>query len=146
MIAKLYNVTDDNRVVDKHLADGHYIADVDILLKDVTNVSDPSITLAGNFKNVNYIYIPEFKRYYFVTVSSVNQGVWSMECHVDVLMSFKNEFRKSRCIVNRSAKKGLYNLYLNDSEVKVYQNSCPITVPFNSGFNHLSYTLMTVGG
>lgn len=42
--------------------------------------------------SANYIYIPEFSRYYFVDdIISVSSTLWQIECSVDVLMSFKDQ-------------------------------------------------------
>lgn len=39
----------------------------------------------------NYMYIPEFQRYYFITdVVSVNLFLWEIHTHVDVLMTYKS--------------------------------------------------------
>lgn len=50
----------------------------------------------------NYVYIPEFKRYYYVNdIISVASGLWRIELNVDVLMSYKREFLDIECIINR---------------------------------------------
>lgn len=51
----------------------------------------------------NYIYIPKFKRYYFVdNITSVRKGLWRISMSVDVLMSFRDKINNLTGIVKRS--------------------------------------------
>ena len=51
----------------------------------------------------NYIYIPQFNRYYFVdNIISTAGSMWRFELSVDVLMSFKSDILNLRGIVKRS--------------------------------------------
>lgn len=51
----------------------------------------------------NYIYIPKFKRYYFVdNITSVRKGLWRISMSVDVLMSFRDKINNLSGIVKRS--------------------------------------------
>lgn len=50
----------------------------------------------------NYVYIPDFKRYYYVNdIISVASGLWRIELNVDVLMSYKREFLDIECLIGR---------------------------------------------
>lgn len=51
----------------------------------------------------NYVYIPDFNRYYFVIdIVSVNKNLWKFNLEVDVLMSFKDDILQLTGIVDRS--------------------------------------------
>lgn len=51
----------------------------------------------------NYIYIPKFKRYYFIdNITSVRKGLWRISMSVDVLMSFRDKINNLTGIVKRS--------------------------------------------
>ena len=51
----------------------------------------------------NYIYIPQFKRYYFIdNITSVRKGLWRISMSVDVLMSFRDDINNLTGIVKRS--------------------------------------------
>ena len=64
----------------------------------------------------NYAYIEEFNRYYFVTnVTSTYNGLWEIELHVDVLMSFKEGILNLNALVLRQEND--YNLYLEDDDI-----------------------------
>lgn len=53
---------------------------------------DPVLTFEipmANIVDVNYLYIEDFKRYYYIThLRSIRTGLVEVSCHVDVLMSF----------------------------------------------------------
>ena len=80
-------------------------------LKEPTNVTNP--VLIFNKANAygqpeqmtiyNYIYIPLFLRYYFVTDWKYINGAWEAYCHVDVLASFKSSIGNTSAYVERSA-------------------------------------------
>ena len=50
----------------------------------------------------NYCYIPNLRRYYFITDWYYDGGLWIAVCAVDVLASFKTEIGNSRQYVERS--------------------------------------------
>ena len=119
MNIKFYSNTADPRVVDKtsHLS---LVMDANGYMREECSVVNPVIMLEtqGNVQPVeangdevlanddyivydyqitdslpefNYAYIPEFKRYYFVTeLTAVRSGLWRVYLRCDVLMSFKD--------------------------------------------------------
>lgn len=95
-------------------------------LRSGTSIIDPVILVQASSpgfhaNNSNYIYVEEFKRYYYITnIISVNTGLWELHCHVDVLMSYKEQIRAQIAIVARQETK--YNLYLDDGIFMTYQN------------------------
>ena len=77
--------------------------------------------------SANYIYIPEFNRYYFITdIVSVRTNMWRLNMHVDVLMSYKDSILKQNAFVTRNeftydemVKDDLISYYY-DKEVSEY--------------------------
>lgn len=65
--------------------------------------------------NVNYMYIPEFGRKYFITsiVGEAGNKV-SVYGHVDVLSTYDAQIRRCPLIAERSTNK--YNFYLHDNK------------------------------
>ena len=116
-------------------------------LKETTSIIDPVVKIQGNvssFKNCNYMYIPEFGRYYFVTdISSVTNTIFEVSGHVDVLMTYRAQIRDNNAIVRRQANS--WNLYLNDGSFKVYQNPMVLTRAFPSGFSTSELVLAVAG-
>ena len=123
------------------------IATVTGELKSETSIIDPVIVVAGDFSSfatVNYMTIVVFKRSYFVTnVRSIRNGLVEFSCHVDVLTSFATEIRSNSAIIKRQENE--WNLYLNDSVIRCYQNPIVSTYAFPSGFSGSSYVLLLAG-
>jgi hypothetical protein len=96
--------------------------------------------------NANYVYVAEWQRYYYINNKTMIDGNRiQIDCHIDVLMSYKNEILNSDCIASRSASNT--NPYIVDDLVgdegtftTTYQRSS--ITPFN---NTGSY-LLTVAG
>ena len=90
MNISLYKTNSEKNVVYKILTNGVNFSEV--TFKNPTELLNPVITLSTNVdvKAYNYCYIPEYKRYYYISnVVSVVKGLWTLNLSVDVLMSFK---------------------------------------------------------
>lgn len=86
-------------------------------LRVPSSILKPSITFQfakdWSPKNINYCYIPEFSRYYFVDDWEYSTGLWVCYMEVDVMSSFKSEIgEKSYYILRTSVA---YDGDLNDS-------------------------------
>lgn len=116
-------------------------------LKEETSIVDPVIVVAGDlssFATVNYLTIVVFRRSYYVTnVRSIRTGLVEFACHVDVLSSFKEQIRGNTAIIKRQENE--WNLYLNDSVIRCYQNPIVSTHAFPAGFSGNSYVLIVAG-
>lgn len=116
-------------------------------LKDKTSIVDPVILIEGNiasFVNCNYIHIPIFSRYYFITnIQSVRNGLFELSAHVDVLNSFKDDIRGNTAIIAKQENE--WNLYINDGSLKIYQNPLVQTKKFPYGFDTYEYLLAVAG-
>lgn len=89
------------------------------IIDPVLLVEDNESTLQGN--GVNYLYVAEFSRYYYVTnIISVNYTLWEIHCHVDVLMSYSEGIKLQSAVVARQER--MYNLMLDDGFFMSYQN------------------------
>lgn len=118
-------------------------------LKDGCSIENPVILIANanNMADCNYMYIPEFNRYYFITdIVSVRNGLWEISGHVDVLMTYANEIKACQATFKR--QEHLFNLYLDDPEFKTYNNTDIVTKLFTgSEFSKsMQYILVTAGG
>lgn len=101
MIIAFYKYTGEARTVNKVLANriskqGH--------IKAGTAITDPVINMAYDaaLLNCNYVYIEEFKRYFYITDITLNQQLMTISLHVDVLMSFKSDILQSKATIIRS--------------------------------------------
>lgn len=100
--------------------------------KEPLSIMSPTIVLrmsggaAGNPVAWNYAYIPDFRRYYWIT-DWVNEGPnWAASMQVDVLASFRSAIGSSTIFVTRSAYSfngnipdGAYPITNRERQVKV---------------------------
>lgn len=123
------------------------IVRLDGTLKDGTSIIDPSIlcyNIDRFIPDINYFYIDETGRYYFLNgVEVVRNGLWQISGHVDVLSTYKTAILQNRAIIQRSESN--YNLKLNDGLFKTQQNPRITTIPFGTGFTTSNYVLALAG-
>lgn len=117
-------------------------------LREQSSIVSPSIMIRhDNPSNFNYAYIPEFKRYYFITdITSIRNGLWEVTMHVDVLMSFKDGIKNTSIILSDTETTGQTNYMSgeqwatevkNTTTIKMFPHSLPTTG---------KYILITAGG
>ena len=114
-------------------------------LKDTTSVLNPVLIIRTSdaVYNYNYLYISEFQRYYFINdIKSVNNNVWEISAHVDVLETYKTAILANNAVIKRQEK--LYNLYLDDPEFHVlnYERIQTLKFPANAFSKNLKYVLV----
>ena len=98
---KLYQNYSDPNVVYKNIS---LVSTNTCLLTNGCSIDAPEILLdmQSSIETFNYMYIPEFKRYYHATAQIVNGNHMLISGYTDVLMSFWNNFRGSQCVAQRS--------------------------------------------
>lgn len=117
------------------------VRDVEGELRDQCSVLEPKILMrindVGDLKNVNYMHIGEFGRYYYITdIISVRNTLIEVSGHVDVLSTYRTQILGNDAIIARSGIKGNYNTYLQDSELATYQDSYVCNYRFPQNFKH----------
>lgn len=131
-----YNNTSTKNTLTKNIVERFSVSGV---LRDSSSITDPTILIDKNSDliNVNYCYIPEFGRYYFMQdIESVKNNLWMVSLHVDVLMSFRSDILKTTGIVARQENN--YNSKLVDTlhpvsnDIDIYNYTFG-AVPFNKG-------------
>ena len=72
-------------------------------LREETNILTPSILFQyESFPEFNYLYLPKFKRYYFVTnITCVRNNVYRVDLKVDVLYTFETDIRGQNAFISR---------------------------------------------
>lgn len=119
-------------------------------LKNDTSILRPTIIIrssAAAITSYNYMYIAEFNRYYFIDdIVSVNNDVWEISAHVDVLETYNTIILQQSAVIRRQERK--YNLYLNDPDFMTYNNETIQTKKFTpvSGFNKALNYILVVNG
>ena len=93
-------------------------------LRDECDILNPVLTIEGLSPDTtfNYCYIPDFKRYYFITESSVvRTGLMEFMLHVDVLQSWSSQILEQTGYVSRNEY--YYDLMLIDEFPVLLPNS-----------------------
>lgn len=146
----LYNNLSDKQEVNKKLTNPYSTY---ILLKDSTNVVEPTIILdkESGMKSIptyNYVKIGgDINRYYYVTeFKSVNNDVWELSLHSDGLMSFKDFFLKLDAIIERTADNNYFDAYIKDNLTITEQRTKIQLKEFPIGFGSPVFLLTTAGG
>lgn len=114
----LYKNDSDNRVVQKSLSGALTIENV--FLKETVNLINPTFVLEGTsdvLKNYNYLYAPDFDRYYYITgITIISANQYQVDCEIDVLMSFADDIKNA--VVNVSRAGGYVNPLIRDTKIK----------------------------
>ena len=156
---ELYQNKSALNVVDKNIM---WLETANGQLKKGTSIIEPVITIHTDGsdvwrKQLNYTYISEFGRYYYVTDIVSVEGVfnsptqinptslWELHMHVDVLMSYKDQIRQQTAIVSR--QENTYNLMLDDGFFMAYQNPMFQTLYFSNPtpFESQEFVLVVAG-
>lgn len=116
-------------------------------LREESSIIDPVITISDidNYVgSMNYAYIPEFNRYYFITnIESVRNNLWRVSFHVDVLYTYRSQIKSNSAIIERNENE--YDLKLNDGLFRTQQNPRIAQFPFPSGFDTWNFVLAIAG-
>lgn len=144
----LYKTESAPNVVDKKLTEvAHYTS---VRLLDDTSVLTPTIEVResntiDNIWDVNYFYVPKFKRYYFVTDLTATAGMYRISGRVDVLKSYASEIKASSQIITRQENR--QDRYLHDSMIPISDKQEVIETEFGDTFDDTNslFILVTTG-
>ncbi len=144
MNISLYTSLSDKNVVDKEL---YHNADISGTLREDCSIINPVLKVEGltaaQLKECNYLYIPDFGRYYFINNITLKGKLYELNCHVDVLSSFKDKIRDNTAIISRQQR--TYNLYLRDGAFKCEAGNIIQIKQFGSGFNSFNFIFCVAG-
>ena len=116
MTIRLYNNTSDARVLNKNIT--KIGSDITCNPTDECTVEDPSskLLIDNSFISANYLFVVEWNRYYFIKGRTILNGQHMLvDCHIDVLMSFRNAILSSQIIAERSSSE--VDEYIEDNVV-----------------------------
>ena len=139
----LYKISDENNKIDKTLSEPYKMIGS---LRNESNVIRPSILVEiENPTKYNYMYIPDFGRYYFIKeITSVRTNLWRLDCEVDVLKSYADKIKTLTVIINKNKDYSKTNQYIDDGSF-IIENKNTIEIKnFSNGFNdEPNYVLVT---
>lgn len=128
-VTLMTNLSEPNRV-NKNVFGG---AGFSGSLRNETSIIEPTIIVesGSSLSGYNYMHIPEFGRYYFITnIESIRSGIWAISGHVDVLMTYANQIRGLSGIVAR--QENLKNNYLPDDRMLTITDRDVYQIPFQN--------------
>lgn len=146
MRAILYDNGSSDEVINKRLTE---IVSSDIEPYNELDIISPTLILSDmeitNIDRCNYCYIEELERYYFCTPTLGNNGLYTLICNIDPLMSFKDEILNLNVIVDKNEYQ--INPYLNDGSYITEEREKIEVLNYSNGFNDTGrYILITAGG
>lgn len=118
-------------------------------LREESSIIHPVILIESERipKDINYLRIQEFGRYYFVEdIVSVRNKLWRIHASVDPLMSFSDELMTCGGVLVKGERNSTVNLMLDDGSFKVFSDPVIVTKQFPAGFPGQSYVLALAGG
>lgn len=98
--------------------------------------------------DINYMYIAELGRYYFITdIKNLTGSRYEITGKVDVLESFKSSILGLSCIIDKSSAASLINMFIDDGSFVTENKEFNTVINFPAGFNNDGeYILITAGG
>ena len=140
-VFNLYQLNCDDKVVGKG-ATGLLTAYDNVYgkLREETNILNPSILFEYDvYPEFNYVYIPKFKRYYFVTnIVCVRNNIYRVELKVDVLYSYETDLRTQSAFVLR--QENTYDASIFDDRLPTKTNMkweyIDVNVTYPTGSNN----------
>lgn len=123
------------------------------VLREAADVLSPKIKIetTDDLSTYNYVEIPAFNRKYFARVQCLQQGLWEIDCEVDVLSTYAAYIKSCYAVVKRTAKKGKINYYMNDGIFFTEQRQIVTYHAFKKGGDFATlgtekYYLLVAGG
>lgn len=144
MTVELKYNSSDNNTINKNITT---VSSASCTIKEPMDIENPHIILnTFNYNNVNYVYIPDLNRYYFITdIINLTGGRVELVLDVDVLESFKASILSLSAIIEKQQNTG--NKYFNDGSFNVLASEFVQSYNFSEGFSDTGeFILITCGG
>lgn len=106
MIVNLLKTTDDTRKINKTTTP---VINIQALPTEPTNILTPALIVEryNSIMTANYMYIPDFARYYYITnFTMITGNRIIISGKVDVLKTYAEQLQNCGCIVTRSESIG----------------------------------------
>lgn len=114
------------------------------------DIQNPVITIEKTTQPLksgyNYMYIPEFKRYYYITWVNVTATMWEIRGSIDVLYTYMGDILNNKAIIDKSEDVSKSNLYINDGSFVMDARKYNQVLEFPSGFSSSGYNILICAG
>lgn len=106
---------------------GNYI-EKDVDLKQVTSIESPVFIISGFDVTCNYVYIPSWNRYYFVSDwKKGNNDMFEVDLEIDPLATYKVEIGNYTGFVERTSDSSKYDTALYDGAISSSEKIVSVT-------------------
>lgn len=141
MKVEFYKTTDNARTVNKTLTLNKTL---DIIFRQAVNEQSPLIVMnKNNLADSNYIYIADFKRYYFISsVDNYTATLVALHLTTDVLMTYKDVILNSQLQITAKNKPSYLSASL-PTETTIDKRVVKADITLK---NESSLILTTIGG
>lgn len=144
-VVTLYHNADEYRVLNKRISDA---VEFNIDLKEETPVLTPRIILQSDtdLTNYNYAYIDITSRYYYCTITLMENGLYILDMKVDVLMSHKTSIKNLIGLVERNETKGYYNKDIPNSDIVTQRGTTTKIIKYERSFTVNNKVVLITAG
>lgn len=146
MEVQLLSTTSENNTIGKKYSS---VATISATLKDNSSIIHPVLifNFSGDIYDMNYMYIPEWKRYYYIRdIVLLTGGRYQIAADCDVLESFKADILKMSVVLDGTESTGSNKYLPSPVFIPNIKNSTDI-IEFPSGLLETGeFILITAGG
>lgn len=116
-------------------------------LREGCSVMDPIIKVEGisaaDIPYINYAEIVDFGRYYYITDIVLVGKLYEIHCHIDVLMTYKDQLKNIPAVIARHETTN--NVMLTDGLIKTYADPNIEIRRASGGFTDYQYIFCIAG-
>lgn len=116
-------------------------------LREDCSIIDPIIKVEGisaaDLPYINYCEVVEWGRYYYINDIVCVGQLYELRCHIDVLMTYKDQIKNIPAVIARSENHN--NVMLADGCIKTYADPIIEIRKASGGFTDFQY-IFTVAG
>lgn len=141
MQVEFYHTADNANTVNKTL---NLIKTINIVFRQAVNEETPFIIMnKDNLTGSNYVHIPNFKRYYFISnVENYTAKLVRIELTTDLLMTYKDDILNTSVLITATEKPSYFSSNL-PTQTKTIKRVLKSDVTLNK---ENSLILTTIGG
>lgn len=138
-----YKCTDANEKMYKRPT---FLFNKEVDVMSGTRVDTPVFILHGDIDvaNTNYAYSLKFKRYYYIKLTMLENGMWRIDGTVDVLQSFNSAICSREYLIDRQEHS--YNPMLPDNIIQSRAGTTTSKKYIGNVGRTFSYVLTVTGG
>ena len=117
---------------------------LECVLKEGSDILKPELLIeSSNPIGFNEMYIPDFKRYYFIGCENVSNNLWRIySLGVDTLYTYKNEILALNAIIDK--QENIHNDLIDDGSYVRQVDTFKEVLTYSKGFNdNETYVLIT---